>query len=200
MAKDRQMAKARKKTSREKVVDAALSFAPAPVRAVASNPIGFRLLVIAMGALMATGILSLDWNDGKPQFNVDRERAQQVRQELVEDLRNKIPGWDESQNQGAGFAGAPFGQQPASAQPIGANPNAPNGYYPPTAAASAPGGYAAPPVNPAYGAPANPYPPQYYPPNSGYAPPAGYPPANAYPPNAGYPPTAGYPAAPGYRR
>lgn len=91
------MARSKKKTTRDRLFEAAIAAAPAPVRTIASNPIGFRLLMIAGAALMATGILTLDWRDGVPHFNFNREKAREVRQELVQDIGQQVQKWEHGQ-------------------------------------------------------------------------------------------------------
>lgn len=84
----------RKKTTRDRLIDAALCAAPAPVRSIASNPIGFRFLLIGGALLMATGIMTLDWSDGMPHFKIDRNKASQVKKNLVNDLGQQVQGWN----------------------------------------------------------------------------------------------------------
>lgn len=89
------MARSRKKkTTRDRLIDAALYAAPAPVRTIASNPFGFRLLMIGGAILMATGIMTLDWSDGMPHLKIDRNKASQVKENLVNDLGQQVQGWN----------------------------------------------------------------------------------------------------------
>ncbi len=151
------MARSKKKTTRDRLFEAAISAAPAPVRTIASNPIGFRLLMIAAAALMATGILTLDWQDGVPRFNFHRDKAREVRQELVQDLGQQVQKWEQGQGitvpeswkgslQSANPPGHliqtpnPYQQQPTAGYPPatqgawGQQPLSPtNGYYQPNA-------------------------------------------------------------------
>jgi hypothetical protein len=75
------------------MLDLGLIFAPAPVRKVASTRWGSKLVLIALAALLAKGILSIRWVDGKPQFSFDRQKAAEVKQELTQDLRQKSKEW-----------------------------------------------------------------------------------------------------------
>jgi hypothetical protein len=111
----------RKKTTKDRLIEAALYAAPAPVRTIASNPTGFRFIMIAGAILMATGILTLDWRDGMPQFKFHRDKASQVKQDLVNDIGSKVQGWSPLGGQGAGnppgvFIQAPFNPYPQPAQ------------------------------------------------------------------------------------
>lgn len=104
----------RKKTTRDRLIEAALYAAPAPVRTIASNPIGFRFLLIAGAVLMATGIMTLDWQDGMPHFKFHREKASQVKEGIVNDLGNKVQGWNLPSPQGNGNPPGYFTQTTAS--------------------------------------------------------------------------------------
>jgi hypothetical protein len=142
----------RKKTTKDRLIEAALYAAPAPVRTIASNPTGFRFLLIGGAILMATGILTLDWREGMPQFKFHRDKASQVKQDLVNDLGNKVQGWNGTSAPGNGnppgvFTQAPYNpyQQPSQQtspsqygtsfpanQPgWGQSPGQGNGYYNP---------------------------------------------------------------------
>lgn len=126
------MARTRKKTTRDRLIEAALYAAPAPIRTVASNPLGFRLLMIAAAGLMATGILTLDWQDGVPHFNFNREKAKEVRQELVQDLGRQVQHWEQGQGINP-HGGIPQDPHFANANPPGYFIQAPNtqGYQQP---------------------------------------------------------------------
>lgn len=197
------MAKASPKSTRERAFESALSLAPAPIRTIASNPIGMRLLMVVGSILMATGILTMEWKDGKPHFNFHRDKAQEVRKELVEDIKEGVNSWEQER-------GIP---QTFSGQTTYPNAPAANGGYP--AQAQVPQGYFVGATQQA----AQNYPQAGYPqtgyPQTGY-PQTGYP--NGYPANANYPaqnngapatptgwgqpqqPQGGYyqPSAPGY--
>lgn len=183
----------RKKTTQDRLIDAALYAAPGPIRTIASNPLGFRLLMIGGAILMATGIMTLDWSDGMPHFKIDRSKASQVKETLVNDLGQQVQGWNLPNLPGNGnFPGN------GSLQGNGNPP----GYF--TQTPSPPYQQPGQPVAPGYGVPAgwgqNPGPANgYYNPNNGYYNPNGNPnggfpqwpnsqvPApqsgNAYPPN-----------------
>jgi hypothetical protein len=123
----------RKKTTTDRLIDAALYAAPAPVRTIASNPIGFRFLLIAGAALMATGIMTLDWQDGTPHFRFHRDKATQVKQDLVNDLGQKVQGWNLPSMPGNANPPGYFTQSPTT-QGYSGNQGQPNGYYYPQGA------------------------------------------------------------------
>lgn len=139
------------------MLDLGLIFAPAPVRKVASTRWGSKLVLIALAALLAKGILSIQWVDGKPQFSFDRQKAAEVKQELTQDLKEKSREWA-AQNgvqfpASRGTNSTPWPQQGAG-QPSGQT--AQGYYYPPQQgqpyAGQPYGGQAAPayPQQPAY--------------------------------------------------
>ena len=181
----------RKKTTRDRLIEAALYAAPAPVRTIASNPTGFRFLLIGGAILMATGILTLDWREGMPQFKFHRDKASQVKQELVNDIGNKVQGWNGASAPGNGtppgvFTQAPYNPYQQPAQPTlpsqygagipanqsgwGQNQGQANGYYNPNAPQQNP-------YPPAYGGSNQPWQYQQWPNQQAPYPPTG----NNYP-------------------
>lgn len=83
------MAKSRKKkTIGQQVVSVATVGMPAPVRNVASSRWGARLFLILAAALFSAGIVSVQWKDGRPKLEVDRERAQEVREKIVHGIKS----------------------------------------------------------------------------------------------------------------
>jgi len=55
---------------------------PAPVRQVATSRWGATLIIIVVPALVLTGILSISWNGGQPDFTVNSKRTGQVEREV----------------------------------------------------------------------------------------------------------------------
>ncbi len=78
------MAKSRKKTVAQQVVGTAALGLPAPVRSVVATRWGAPLAVLVLLAMLGTGIATLDWSNGWPKLKIDRERAQEVRQNVRE--------------------------------------------------------------------------------------------------------------------
>lgn len=140
------------------MLDLGLIFAPAPVRKVASTRWGSKLVLIALAALLAKGILSIQWVDGKPQFSFDRQKAAEVKQELTQDLRQKGKEWAAQSGVQFPASGGTNSSPPWPSQ----GPGQPSGqtaqgyYYPPQQgqnyAGQPNGGQAAPayPRQPAY--------------------------------------------------
>lgn len=69
-------------TALQQIVDTGLLFAPPPVRRIASTSLGSKLVLVAILALLAKGVLSIGWQDGVPKLNVDREKAAELRQKI----------------------------------------------------------------------------------------------------------------------
>jgi hypothetical protein len=211
------MAKSEKKTTQQRLIESALIFAPAPIRQIASTPLGSKVLLIAISGMLATGAFTINWDEGSPKFEFHREKAQEARERITEDLQAQGIDWRQIQ---------------AAAQAQPQNPG-----YPQTPGVPATG-YGMPATAPYAGQPMVPasnagYAQPYAPPPTYQAPAAGFPPyqqpqPNSYPPQQNqwnqpaqngyyYPPTApnyqqpqypqqGYNAAgqpaypPGYRR
>ncbi len=169
-------------TALQQIVDTGLLLAPSPVRQIASTSLGSKLVLIAIVALLAKGVLSIGWQNGVPKLNVDREKAAELKQKLAADLqerRGKL-GYLASEYQShANPNREPWVSQPAP--PV-------NYYYP-----QPPSPYPQAPVQ-------YPQPPSQYPQAAApYAPAGPIYPNQAIPPQ-GYPPNYGSPYAPGYGR
>ncbi|HEY1601313.1 MAG TPA: hypothetical protein VGG64_17055 [Pirellulales bacterium] len=84
------MAKSRKKDKSvaQAVVSTAAYSLPAPVRAIVSTRWGARLAVLIVLALLGTGIATVDWTSGRPRLKFDKQRAQEVRQEVREQVES----------------------------------------------------------------------------------------------------------------
>jgi len=84
-----------KKTVSQKVVGVATSSLPAPLQRAAGTRIGSMLLILLAPVLVATGIVTVTWEGGRPRFSLNRERAAEVEREAVdklEELREEQPG------------------------------------------------------------------------------------------------------------
>lgn len=80
------MAHSKKKTVSQKVVAVAAAGLPAPVQGVASSRVGSLLLILAVPLLVATGLLTVTWEDGRPKLKLNRERAAEIEHEAVEKI------------------------------------------------------------------------------------------------------------------
>lgn len=196
------MAKTTRRTTAQRVAGFATMGLPSPIKTVAGSRLGAPLTLLTIGALFVTGVVTVEWSNGFPSISVDRQRANQVQQDIVERVET---AWDE-RTQGAGGV-HPFGLggQPSAAptgpgfagqdgQGQGVASSAPAQTWGPSGG----GNPAYPPASPTYGAPGPtaygaPAPPYYgTPATSNYGQPAV--------PNYGQPavPNYGQPAVPNY--
>jgi hypothetical protein len=101
------MARTKKKTLPQSVVDVATTGMPQPVKRFLGGRI-VALLIVAGGAvLIATGTLQIRWENGRPSISINKQRAAELKQEAVTKLQQlearradshtptvKIPGLD----------------------------------------------------------------------------------------------------------
>jgi hypothetical protein len=76
------MSKSKKKTIAQQIMGVAAIAMPAPVRDVVVSRWGARVSLALAGVLIASGVLTLQWTDGKPHVQVNRERAVEVEHKL----------------------------------------------------------------------------------------------------------------------
>lgn len=65
----------KRKTIAQRAVGLASPVLPAPVAKVAGTRWGSRLFLLLVPFLLATGVLTISWNNGIPSVNFDRARA-----------------------------------------------------------------------------------------------------------------------------
>lgn len=110
----------KKKTFAQRAVGLAAPVLPAPVAKVIGTRWGSRLFVLLVPFLLATGVLTISWNNGIPSVNFDRARAmivgQQVGQRVESEARRAAQEYT-SQQQGATSPQPAYDQQPQSWQP-----------------------------------------------------------------------------------
>jgi len=82
------MARSRKKLSTAQwVLGAATASMPAPINQLATSRFGPPLVLLLLGGgMVGTGIVTVNWTDGRPSVSVDRERAQEVREEVTKKI------------------------------------------------------------------------------------------------------------------
>ena len=71
-----------KETYAQKVVGLATVGLPAPVQSVAKSRWGSRLLLLAIPALIATGVITVTFNNGMPSVQFNQQRAAVVEQQV----------------------------------------------------------------------------------------------------------------------
>ncbi len=81
------MARSRKKTLSQKIVTTATTGMPSPIRKSLGNRFVSFLIVAAVPVLLVTGVLSVDWQTGRPRLSINRERAVEVEHEAAEKIQ-----------------------------------------------------------------------------------------------------------------
>ena len=112
----------KKKTVAQRAVGLATPVLPMPVAKVVTTRWGSRLFLLLVPFLLATGVLTISWNNGIPSLNFDRARAwvvgQQVGQRVEQEAREAAQGLAPTgAQQGWGQAQPTSWQQPAVQQP-----------------------------------------------------------------------------------
>ena len=179
MTKPKRPTKTLDKSNSQRIIETLLMFAPAPIRAIASSPLGSRIIMTLGAGLLATGAMSVDWKNGIPQLQFHKDKIGDATQDIADEMDKQGFTWPQNTNPGS-FTGD--GQQtPVPTQNL---PGYQTSYQPPPVW---------PPQQQSNWPPQLPpqqqpnYPPQNYPPQQqpNY-PPQNYPPQN-YPPQ-NYPP------------
>ncbi len=110
----------KKKTIAQRAVGLASPVLPAPVAKVVGTRWGSRLFVLLVPFLLATGVLTISWNNGIPSVNFDRARAmivgQQVGQRVESEARRAAQEFNSQQQEGATSQQPLYEQQPQSWQ------------------------------------------------------------------------------------
>jgi len=77
-----------KKTAAQQLVGTAAMGLPSPMRSAIGSRWGARLAIVVAIVLFASGIATVDWTGGTPHLKIDRERAQEVRREIRNDVEH----------------------------------------------------------------------------------------------------------------
>ena len=93
------MARSRKKTAAQHVMGVASMAMPAPLRDIVTTRWGARLSLVAVAAMVSSGVLSVDWTDGKPHVQVNKERAREVENNLEQRLAGRVDQFDDKHSQ-----------------------------------------------------------------------------------------------------
>ena len=81
------MARSRKKTLSQNVVDVATTGMPQPIKKILGGRFVALLIVVCVSALFALGIVSVKWENGRPQISFSQQRAAEVKQEAVHKIQ-----------------------------------------------------------------------------------------------------------------
>ncbi len=112
------MARSRKKTFSQKIVGVATAGAPSSVRKYLGNRVIASLIVLSVPVLLATGVVSVNWESGRPKLSINRRKAAEVEEkaaEKIQELREErsgdrpgvaglVPHFGSQQNSRSGFA------------------------------------------------------------------------------------------------
>ena len=78
------MAKSRKKSLSQHVVNTATIGMPKPAKKFLGGRIVSLLIVALIPVLIGTGMVTVRWENGRPKLSINRERTAEVRQEAAE--------------------------------------------------------------------------------------------------------------------
>lgn len=207
MAKPKRATKPPDKSNSQWIIETLLMFAPAPIRAIASSPMGSRIIMTLGAGLLATGAMSVDWKNGIPQLQFHKDKIGDATQNVADEMDKQGYSWPPNSNPGSlpgnnqqpsiptqNLPGYQASYQPPPVWPPQQQPN-----YPPQQQPNWP------PQVPAQNYPAQNYPAQNYPPQN--YPPQNYPPqyppsqnGSTLPPGYGYGQAQGQVYPPGYYR
>lgn len=81
------MNRSKGKTTSQKVVNIATTGMPSPVRKLSGSRIGALLIVITIPVLLATGVVSVTWENGRPRLSVNQQKAKEVKKEVTEKVQ-----------------------------------------------------------------------------------------------------------------
>ncbi|MGA0039623.1 MAG: hypothetical protein ACO3NZ_07235 [Pirellulales bacterium] len=74
-----------KKSASQQLMGVATMGLPSPVQQVATSKWGSKILLLLLPVLVASGVLTISFNGGKPSVAINEQRAEQVGEELRAD-------------------------------------------------------------------------------------------------------------------
>ena len=80
------MGRSTKKTMSQNIVNVATTGMPSPVRKYLGGRIASLLIVLTIPVLLTTGVVSINWVNGRPRLSVDEQRAAEVKSSAAETL------------------------------------------------------------------------------------------------------------------
>jgi len=86
------------KSTAQRIAETLLLFAPAPIRSIASTPLGSKIFLTVATGLLTTGMMSIDWENGMPKIQWHRENAQQAKDQITQDLQQQGVQWQQTAN------------------------------------------------------------------------------------------------------
>ena len=97
MAKPKRVTKALDKSNSQRIIETLLMFAPAPIRAIASSPLGSRIIMTLGAGLLATGAMSVDWKNGIPQLQFHKDKIGDATQNIADEMDKQSFTWSAQQ-------------------------------------------------------------------------------------------------------
>jgi hypothetical protein len=97
MAKPKRVTKALDKSNSQRIIETLLMFAPAPIRAIASSPLGSRIIMTLGAGLLATGAMSVDWKNGIPQLQFHKDKIGDATQNIADEMDKQGFTWSAQQ-------------------------------------------------------------------------------------------------------
>lgn len=86
------------KSTAQRIAETLLLFAPAPIRSIASTPLGSKIFLTVATGLLTTGMMSIEWENGMPKIQWHRENAQQAKDQITQDLQQQGVQWQQTAN------------------------------------------------------------------------------------------------------
>lgn len=76
----------KRKSSTQRIASLVALGLPAPVQRVADTKLGSLLMLIFIPAMIISGVLTVDWENGHPKINIDRLKAKAIKDKATSEL------------------------------------------------------------------------------------------------------------------
>ncbi len=76
----------RKRSSTQRIAGLVALGLPAPMQRVADTRLGSLMMLIFIPAMIISGVLTVDWKNGTPSLNLNRNKAQELKQKATDEL------------------------------------------------------------------------------------------------------------------
>lgn len=80
----------RRQSAAGRIVAMATAWMPAPLADFFATPLGMTIFMVGTPFLIATGVISVNWNNGTPAVTFDRERALVVGREVEQRVEAEL--------------------------------------------------------------------------------------------------------------
>ena len=88
------MARSRKKTISQKIVGTATTGMPTPIKKLVGGRVVAFLIVASMALLLITGVVKIHWENGRPRFSINEQRAAEVKAVVKDEVDHLKVGRD----------------------------------------------------------------------------------------------------------